>query len=256
MTIPVPFPGSDLVHGLFVLLGVVAAVGVFAVEKRRRGLTDDRLWGVVACAVGLGALGSRFGTWFAHTDVPVMTWWLSGNRSILPGLLGAWVGVHVGKRLTGYRPSTGDLFAPAVALGMTVGRVGCVLTEVPGTPTGTGWGMTIGPELAAESGVPAGIALHPSLAYEVGFQAVIFAVLWSLRDRLSRPGDLFVVYVASYAVFRFLVEFVRGNEAFWWGLSGPQVFALVLMPLLVWRLADVIRRARRVPTRLTEELPA
>ena len=41
------------------------------------------------------------------------------------GLVGAWLGVHVAKRLTGYKLRTGDLFAPAVAIGMAVGRIGC-----------------------------------------------------------------------------------------------------------------------------------
>ena len=57
--------------------------------------------------------------------------WAYGNRSVLGGLVGAWLGVHVAKRAVGYRLRTGDLFAPAVALGMAVGRVGCLLTELP-----------------------------------------------------------------------------------------------------------------------------
>lgn len=242
--IPLPFPGNDVVHGLFVGLGVCAAVAVFVWEKRRRGLSDDRLWVVVAFALLLGAVGSRLGTWLGHPDIPLIEWWLTGNRSILPGLLGAWIGVHLGKRLTGYQSSTGDLFAPAVALGMAIGRIGCGLTELPGTPTGGAWGMTIDDDFAAVVGAPAGVALHPSLFYEVVFHAVAFAVLWRFRDRLGRPGDLFVSYVAAYAVFRFAVEFVRGNAPFMGGLSGPQTFALVLMPILVWRLVGVVQRAR------------
>lgn len=39
-----------------------------------------------------------------------------GSRSIIGGLLGAYIGVLVAKRLIGYRAKTGDLFAPAVAL--------------------------------------------------------------------------------------------------------------------------------------------
>ena len=57
--------------------------------------------------------------------------------------------MHVAKRLTGYRARTGDLFAPAVALGMAIGRVGCLLTEQPGTPTGGGWGITLDAAAAA-----------------------------------------------------------------------------------------------------------
>jgi phosphatidylglycerol---prolipoprotein diacylglyceryl transferase len=86
--------------------------------------------------------------------------------------------VHLGKRIVGYRPSTGDLFAPAVALGMAIGRVGCLLTELPGTRTGGHWGMVLTPADAALLGGPAGVGLHPSFVYEIVFQAAAFAVLW------------------------------------------------------------------------------
>ena len=81
----------------------------------------------------------RLGTWVQHVDLrenaSLAEQWAYGNRSILGGLVGAWLGVHVAKRLCGYRLRTGDLFAPAVALGMAVGRIGCFLTE-PDTALG------------------------------------------------------------------------------------------------------------------------
>ena len=242
--IPLPFPGDAVVHGLFAALGISAAMGVFALEKRRLDLRDDRLWAIVGCALAFGAIGARLGTWVGNPDASLLDWWDEGNRSVLSGLLGAWIGVHVGKRLTGYKPSTGDLFVPGVALGMAIARIGCGLTELPGTPTGGGWGMTVTPEFVADFGGQAGVGLHPSLFYEAAFHAVCFVFLWRLRGRLARPGDLFVGYVAVYALFRFAVEFVRGNTEFALGLSGPQVFLLVMMPLLSWRMVRVVREAR------------
>ena len=119
---------------------MLAAVLVFVLEARRRGHTDDRLLVVVTGALVGGALFMRLGTWLQHVDLrenaSLAEQWAYGNRSILGGLVGAWLGVHVAKRLCGYRLRTGDLFAPAVALGMAVGRVGCLLTELPGTPLG------------------------------------------------------------------------------------------------------------------------
>ena len=131
-------------HAVFVALGVLTAVVVFAVEARRRGATDERLLIVVTGGLVGGAVFMRLGTWLQHVDLrqnaTLAEQWTYGNRSILGGLVGAWAGVHVAKRLSGYQPRTGDLFAPAVALGMAVGRVGCLLTERPGSPTGTSWG--------------------------------------------------------------------------------------------------------------------
>lgn len=226
-------------------IGIAAGLGVFAWELRRRRVEDDRLWVIAGTTVTLGAVGSRLGTWFQFIDPrqnePIQLWWTDGNRSILAALVGAWLGVYLGKLITGYRASTGDLFAPAVALAMSIGRIGCLLTELPGEPTGGNWGLVLTAEQVAVVGGVAGVGMHPSFLYEIVFQAAAFWWLWRHRDRLPKPGDLFVVYVGAYALFRFMVEFVRGNAEAWLGLSRPQWFLLAMLPLLAWRWFRVFR---------------
>jgi phosphatidylglycerol---prolipoprotein diacylglyceryl transferase len=251
-----PTLGPLPTHDVFVGLGVLAAVAVFVVEARRRGQTDDRIAYVVLGAVVGGAVFMRLGTWLQHLDLrqnaSLTEQWLYGNRSILGGLFGAWLGVHAAKRLVGYRARTGDLFAPAVALGMAVGRVGCLLTELPGTPTGSSWGIRLDPAAAHRLHAPAGVPLHPSFGYEIVFHAVAFCVLWFwLRHRLDAPGETLTLYLAAYGVFRFLVELVRGNEVVWAGLTRPQLFLLVTLPLLLarvaWQARHGVYRRRPVP---------
>lgn len=242
-----PTLGPLPTHGLFVALGVLVAALVFVAEARRRGQTDARILYVVVGALVGGAVFMRLGTWLQHLDLrqnaSLTEQWLYGSRSILGGLVGAWLGVHVSKRLVGYRSRTGDLFAPAVALGMAVGRIGCLLTERPGTPTGSGFGVTLDPATAAQLSAPAGVPLHPSFAYEIAFHLAAFAVLWFwLRFRLGAPGETLTLYVAGYGVFRFLVEFLRGNEVAWAGLTRPQMFLLATVPLLLARIAWQARR--------------
>jgi len=224
-------PGSSLVHDLFTGVGILAAAGVFALQKRY-WKPDDRIWIVLAGALVGGAVLGRLGTWAQHLDLrdnaSLAEQWLYGNRSILSGLVGAYLGALVAKRLCGYQARTGDMFAPAVALGMAIGRVGCLLTELPGTPTGGGWGIT------AWDGVPR----HPSFAYEIAFQLVALLVLLKLRGK----ADLFTVYLVGYAIFRFGVEFVRGNEVVFAALTRPQLFLLALAPLAVWRYVLRTRR--------------
>ena len=241
-------------HGFFVGLGVLAAVLVFVHEARRRGHTDDRLLIVVTGALVGGALFMRLGTWLQHTDLranaTLAEQWAYGNRSILGGLVGAWLGVHVAKRLCGYRLRTGDLFAPAVAIGMCVGRMGCLLTELPGTPTGSSWGITLDRAEAARLGGPAGVPLHPSFAYEIAFHLAAFAAIWFwLRRRSLPPGEIFVWYIAGYGVFRFLVEFVRGNEVVWHGLTRPQLFLAATIPFVVLRIVLQARSGAYAPPR-------
>jgi prolipoprotein diacylglyceryltransferase len=79
--------------------------------------------------------------------------------------------------------------------------------------------------------------MHPSFAYEIAFQLAAFAALCWLKPRLSAPGELFTLYLAGYAVFRFAVEFTRANETVWLDLTRPQWFLVPGIGLLGWRLA-------------------
>jgi len=230
-------------HGTFILLGVLAAFVSFRVEARRRGVWgDERLLWIVAGALVCGALGAKAATAWHYAavtgDTSLVGLAVRGGRSILGGLAGAYAGVVVTRRLVGYRRRTGDLFAPGVALGMAIGRVGCLLSEPPGTPTDLPWGVRLTPaEAAAIPGCPAWCAdrpLHPSFVYEILFQLAAFAVLLRARPHLTRDGDLFKLYLLGYAVFRFLVEFVRGNEVAWHGLTRSQLFLVPTTMLLVW----------------------
>lgn len=229
------------VHGLFIAFGVLAATVVFAYEARRRGAVNEQSLVAVAGALVGGAIGMRLSGWAQHVDVTananLAQAWEFGSKSILGGLAGAYVGVLVAKRIGGYRGKTGDLFAPAVALGMAIGRIGCYLTEAPGRPTTLPWGIHAPATTPECPGCLTGQAMHPSFLYEIAFQLAAFGVLWWLRPRISRPGELFVLYIAAYAVFRFAVEFVRANDTVWLNLTRPQWFLLVTLPIIgvrVW----------------------
>ena len=245
------------VHGLFVVLGVFAALIVFVVEARRRGAMNDQSMVAVTGALVGGAIGMRLSGWARHLDVDanpsLAQAWQYGSRSILGGLVGAYLGVLIAKRIGGYRGKTGDLFAPAVALGIAIGRIGCHLTEAPGRSTTLPWGVHAPAATPECPGCLAGQAMHPSFIYEIIFQLAAFAVLMWLRPRVQRPGELFVIYLAGYAVFRFFVEFVRANQTVWLDLTRPQWFLLPSLVILGVRLWYGYRRGYyRSPSREQE----
>src|SRR6185369_6310414 len=161
------------------------------------------------------AVGAKLGTGWRYVtithDHSLAGILARGGRSIVGGLAGAYVGALLTKRFVGYRRRTGDLFAPAVALGMAIGRIGCFLSEQVGTPTTLPWGLRLSDAtLARIPNCPycrPGVALHPSFLYEIAFHLVMFFVLVTyLRPRVRVDGDLFKIYLLAYAVFRFFVE--------------------------------------------------
>ncbi|QIK62664.1 prolipoprotein diacylglyceryl transferase [Leucobacter viscericola] len=245
-------------HSAFVALGLFAGGVVFLIEARRRHVRDPRIPYLVLGALLGAAVLSRLGTWAQHLDpsqnLNLGEQLLRGNASILSALVGAWLGVHIAKRIVGYRERTGDLFAPAVALALAIGRIGCLFTERPGSPTGGDWGIVLDPETAARLGSPAGVGLHPSFVYEIVFHAIAFALIWWWLRRLSiAPGEILTLYIGAYAIFRFFVEFVRGNEVAWIGLTRPQLFLLVTIPILLVRVVLLAKRGKlRFSTERTE----
>jgi phosphatidylglycerol:prolipoprotein diacylglycerol transferase len=223
-------------HDFFVLLGVLAGVAVFIHEARRRDMLDDRLLVILAGSLVCGAVAARLSASWRYAavapDPSVVEFVTRGGRSILGGLAGAYAGALATRRLLGYRYPTGDVFAPAVALAMAIGRWGCFFTELPGTPTTLPWAVRL-------DGVPR----HPSFLYESAFQGAMFCWLWWRgRPNVRVPGDLFKIYLLAYAVFRFLVEFVRGNDVVWAGLTRPQLFLIPATAALAVYFAG--RRAR------------
>lgn len=252
-------------HDVFVVLGVGVALFVFWRENRRRRITDPRLWTIAAGSLLLGAIFAKLSTgWRYLVENPepsLVGLWIHGGKSVLGGLAGAYLGVLLTKRLVGYPHRTGDLFVPAVALGIAVGRVGCFLAEPPGTPTSLPWGIAMSPETAARfPGCPrcvADVPLHPSFLYEIAALLALYALLQWLRLRVEVPGELFKIFLLGYGTFRFFVEFVRANEIFALGLTGSQVFLLATMPILYvyfWR--QLARGAYRAAAVAPSPVPA
>lgn len=244
-------PGNPAItHGLFVLLGLSVGYWVFHREVKKANAWDDRfIYMIVGIAVG-GALGERIGSVagaVASSGVDsVADAWINGGRSILGGLAGAYIGAILGKRASGYPGRTGDYFAPAIALGLAVGRIGCFLTEAPGRPTGATWGITTPPAsldlLPGCPGCAAGVPMHPSMLYEIVFLLVAYIVIQRYKGRITAPGETLVLFLAAYALFRFGVEFTRANPPDIWGLTRSQVFIASLSPIFIFKLVQQARR--------------
>jgi phosphatidylglycerol---prolipoprotein diacylglyceryl transferase len=109
--------------------------------------------------------------------------------------------------------ATSDIFAPGLALGHGIGRLGCFAAGCCwGKPTHLPWAVTFTSE-STTTGVPLNVPLHPTQLYEAFAEAIICAVLiW----RLNKPhadGRVIGLYGLLYGVVRFAVEFVRDHDA-------------------------------------------
>jgi phosphatidylglycerol:prolipoprotein diacylglycerol transferase len=143
--------------------------------------------------------------------------------------------------------TTADLFAPGIALGHVVGRLGCLMAGCCyGTPTSMPWAITFTNPLAASNvGTPLGIPLHPTQLYDAGAELLILVVLLA-TERRGKPfeGRTFWLYMLLYGISRFIVEFYRGDErGMIMGVSTSQFVSLLVVPLAIVMLLRLRRRA-------------
>lgn len=110
--------------------------------------------------------------------------------------------------------ATADVFAPGIALGHAIGRIGCFSAGCCwGVPTHLPWAVTFtDPAANRLVGVPLGIPLHPTQLYESLAELAIFAFLFRRIRRPHPAGSIISLYLILYSTVRLLVEFMRFHE--------------------------------------------
>ncbi len=115
-----------------------------------------------------------------------------------------------------------DVAAPSVALGQAIGRIGCFMSGCCyGAPTSAVWGVNF-PHLD--------YARHPTQIYESLATFTIFLGLMFFRKRATRVGQVMWLYIVTYTIVRFTLEFFRGdNPLFAFGLTISQIVSIVAL---------------------------
>jgi prolipoprotein diacylglyceryltransferase len=107
---------------------------------------------------------------------------------------------------------------------------------------------TVAAQRASENAVPKAV-LHPGCwligrgLYEVLLAALVFAIVWPLRNRLRRPTTLTWLVLALFSIGRFFEFFARSDsEGDTFGLSTAQWTSLVLLAIAVIGASITLRR--------------
>lgn len=210
---------------LFTALGYAVGAVVFFLAARRRGIATEGIGYIALAGLCGGVFGARLTEWVLghgpliveHPDAflnPAV-----GGRTIIGGVLAGWMAVEIAKRRLGIRRSTGDLFALAVPAGEAVGRIGCFFnTCCYGTVCDLPWAV-----------YQHGAWRHPTQLYSSVAAAAVFYLLFRLRDRMPREGDLFRCYLVLYGVTRLTIEFFRERALGFGSLSLAQWVSLELI---------------------------
>jgi len=229
-------------YGVLVAVAFLAALWLAGRLARRAGLNAEDVTNLgVYCALA-GLAGAKLlmfvFDWDYYSSNPGEIFSLSTLRAggvFHGGLIVALITAAVymrRKRLPGLK--TADVFAPALALGHAIGRLGCFAAGCCwGVACDRSWAVTFtDPEAHRLVGVPLNTPLYPTQLMESLSEAVIAVVLYGLIRKPHRDGLIIGMYLVLYGVVRFVVEFYRFHQQPnpWDGpFSSTQWIALVLL---------------------------
>ena len=147
----------------------------------------------------------------------------------------------------GIRYSTGTAFVLSLAVGIALGRLGCLFSGLPdftyGAPTTLPWGVEyVNPNTLGEPGK----VVHPEVAYEMVLCVVILGLLLPFHERLKRrlpDGVLGLFYLGLYAAGRFFLSFLRTDPNVFAGLRQAQLASALVVLAAVIFVPILFRRA-------------
>jgi phosphatidylglycerol:prolipoprotein diacylglycerol transferase len=190
-------------YPFFVSLGLLAGLLTYYRLAKLEGKASEKSFYVLIAGLFGGILGAKLPIWIINlpeiihhsSDLGVL---LSG-RTITGGLIGGALSVIYVKKRLNITDRKGNLFAPAIALGVAIGRLGCFFRGCCyGTETRLPWGVDFGDASSR----------HPTQIYEIIFMGGMFFYLLNKRKN-AEPGELFYLLMNGYFIFRFFEEFIR-----------------------------------------------
>jgi phosphatidylglycerol:prolipoprotein diacylglycerol transferase len=238
-------------HGLTIAIGILVGGLAAAWFARERGLELDPLYTIGGLLALGGIVGGRLFYVLEHGGPLFGTRGFTFDGGVI--LAAGLIALYVWRERLGARYL--DVVAAGLPLGVAVGRIGDVIN-------GEHYGPRSDFFLAIRNAHPDALTPNPAFAYhngglyEVLLGAAIFALVWPLRHRLRRPGDLAWLVLGLFAAGRFFEFFVRSDSPeLALGLNNAQWTSLGLLVIVAlgWTLAA--HRTRRSSRSRDREAP-
>jgi phosphatidylglycerol:prolipoprotein diacylglycerol transferase len=211
-------------YGMFISIGIIAAVTYASLEAYRRGENLDHVINMALVCIPLGIIGARLyhviDLWEYYSQHPEK---IIGGSGL--GIFGAVIGGAIGmllycwwKKLPPFRWM--DIAAPGLILAQSIGRWGNFFNqELYGYPTDLPWGIYIEPSKRI-SGFEAYTHFHPLFLYESLLNLLGFFILVFINRKFGKKlmeGEIVMGYIMYYSVVRFFLE---GMKIDVWTIAG------------------------------------
>jgi phosphatidylglycerol:prolipoprotein diacylglycerol transferase len=234
-------------YGLMLFVAFLGSMNLAAWCSKRRGLDPEVIYDLALFVFLGGLIGARvfyvIQYWGdrVRTVADVFKFWEGGivlYGSIIGGTL-TFFAYRIWRPFP-LRPAL-DSVAPALALGIAIGRFGCFLNGCCyGDVCGLPWAVTF-PEPSPpwqahvnahliSAGAHASLPVHPTQLYSVIDGLVLVGLLLAFDPIRRRDGQVMALLMVAYPVTRFLIEHLRGDEAaLFAGMTVSQTISLALL---------------------------
>ena len=202
-------------YGLFAALGFMTAVWV----SQKNAATHDISPQAVTDIFFVILVSALFGARLLYVLINFNNYkdnWLdifkiwNGGLVFFGGFLGAVIASFIYMKMQNFNTwKTADLLSPGVALGHALGRLGCFFA-------GCCYGKICDLPFAIkftnpESLAPLDVYLPPPQIYSVLSNFILFFILMGIQKKKKFNGMVFLTYIMLYSLFRFIIEFFRGD---------------------------------------------
>jgi phosphatidylglycerol:prolipoprotein diacylglycerol transferase len=239
-------------YGVMIATAVLTGIWLAGREGERKGFEKQNIYDFVFYVILAGIIGTRIYyilfsdlSYYLSNPLKIIALWEGGlaiHGAILAGVLVA-IWYTWKEKLPFWKWL--DTFAPSLILGQAIGRIGCFFNgDAHGIPTNLPWGLVFSPDSCAGQMFP-GQPVHPTQLYELGFNLIIFVILWKLRKKPLFDGFLFLTYAILYSSIRIFVEYFRGDQLTYGGnISAAQTLGLFVIGISMTILIVLHRRKK------------
>ena len=249
---PILFEFSGIkIYAYGVLMALAYLLGFALIVYRARQANDNpedyleaAIWFIIA---GIGGARLFYFIWYPQVffNDPLGSLFSQGGLVWYGGVIGVLLASILFTRLKKIPFNHfGDIVAPATALGLAIGRIGCLMAGCCyGAVCDLPWAIHY-PHSHETHGLP----VHPAPLYETFLMLLVAA--WLLKIDKNKPFEGFTLwwFFILASIVRFALEYIRGDRLVWMqslNLSASQVVSIGGVLLGVVMLGLLSAKANR-----------
>lgn len=220
-------------------LALISAILFSYLRTKKAGLDPDKLLNVAIFAIGIGMVGAYlFYIFVTYSPREIFASIADGSFRVfksgglvfyggfIVGALTAYIACRVQKlKFSDYAA----VVVPSIPLAHALGRIGCFFA-------GCCYGKVMQSAISVFytdpiGGAPVGVPVFPVQLVEAALNIIIFVILLVYTRRRMKSATGFFLYLAMYAVVRFVLEYLRADEirGIFLGLSTSQWISITML---------------------------